>query len=193
MNCELQTLAADFGIRSSSLQDSLNRRMPAETENEPLVRDMSKCVKCGRCVEVCQEVQTVRAINSSRRSAEYEICTPYGQALNDGPCIFCGQCAAVCPVGAIFEHDETAKVWAALNSKEHAVAAQIAPAVAQIMCGEFGLLPGTITTGMIITALDLMGFSIVKDAGNFADMTIGKESEELHKRIKNSGKLPMIS
>jgi NADH-quinone oxidoreductase subunit G/NADP-reducing hydrogenase subunit HndD len=153
---------------------------------------MGKCVKCGRCVEVCQEVQTIRAINSSHRSVKYEISTAYGQTLSDSPCIFCGQCALVCPVGAIYERDETAKVWDALNNKERDTAVQISPAAAPAMCGEFGLPSGTITPGMLVTALNRLGFGTVFDAGKFTDMTIADGAGELFHRIKNKLKLPII-
>jgi len=190
-NCELQALAAVLGIRTSPFRrEALDTRQP-EIAAATLVRDMRKCIKCGRCVEVCQEVQTVRGINTSHRSVGYEICTPFGQALSDGPCILCCQCAEVCPVGAIYENDQSADVLEALNKNE--VIAQVAPSAAPAICLELGLPPGTITTGKVITALKMMGFSQIYNASYFADMTISLESTELFNRIKTSDKLPMIS
>jgi NADH-quinone oxidoreductase subunit G/NADP-reducing hydrogenase subunit HndD len=191
--CELQSLAERFGIRTSPFHSEAEDSRQPETESGVLVRDMRKCVKCGRCVEVCQEVQTVRAINSSHRSNHYEICTPYGRALGDGPCVFCGRCATVCPVGAIYEHDQTGEVWAALNDSACRAAVQISRPVGAALDGELGLSPGTVTSGRIVTALKQMGFDKVFDAGLFADMAINEEGSEVLARIKNGGKLPMIA
>ena len=191
--CELQDLAGIYGIGKSPFRrDAIDNRPPI-TESETIVRNMSKCVKCGRCVEVCQEIQTVRAINTSHRSAQYEICTPYGQDLSLGPCVFCGQCAVVCPVGAIYEHDETGKVQAALESGDRHTVAEVAPMAASALDKELNLPPGTITCGKIVTALKRIGFERVFDAGVSADKTIKEELHELLYRIKNRGKLPMVT
>ncbi|MDR0497939.1 MAG: (2Fe-2S)-binding protein [Treponema sp.] len=200
--CELQSLAERFGIRSSSLNHKANQ-LPSESANGILVRDMGKCVKCGRCVEVCQEVQTVRAINSSHRSVEYEICTPYGQALTDGPCIFCGQCAVVCPVGAIYGHDQSTELWTILSNGRQNVVAELTPSVTETIAKDFGLKPVTITGGKLVTTLKRMGFNKVFDAGFFSDLAAGEELNELHERIKTNSlstkpqsarmRLPMLS
>jgi iron only hydrogenase large subunit-like protein len=157
-----------------------------------LVRDMGKCVKCGRCVETCMEIQTVRAINTSHRSVNYEISTPYRQALESGPCVFCGQCAVVCPVGAIYTHEQSEEVRAALNKGER-VAARLAPSTAAAICAEFNLPPETITVGKIITALKQMGFSYVYSTNFYTDRIMCEEISELNMRYKNSYRLPMIS
>ena len=190
--CELQTLAATFGIRTTPFRREAADLRPRITAAETLVRDASKCVKCGRCVEACQELQTVRAINSSHRSIRYDIRTPYDQALTEGPCVFCGQCAAVCPVGAIFEYDQSAEVWDALGSSERHVVAQLSPAVAAAIEREFELPPGTITGGKIVTALKRIGFKIVLDAAVSAELTVRKSCGELLDRINNRRRLPMI-
>ena len=190
--CELQTLAAAYGIREAPFRrNAADRRMPV-TENKILVRDMSKCIKCGRCVEVCQELQTARAINTSRRSVNYEICTPYGQALDGGTCIFCCQCAAVCPVGAIFGYDQSRDIETALHNNGLHIAAMIAPATVASMQGNSGFppekpgqSPGAITSGKLVTALKRMGFDQIFDAGLFAEIAINEQGQELLNRIKS--------
>jgi len=191
--CELQSLAADFGIRKPPFSREAADRRPSETEGETLVRDMAKCIKCGRCVEVCQEVQTVKAINSSYRSVNYEICTPYRQALIDGPCVFCGRCAAACPVGAIYEYDQSAEVWAALNDSERHVTVQISAAMGTALESELGLPPGTVTGGRMVTVLKSIGFDTVFDSDYSVDTAVAEDGGELLYRINNSKKLPMIT
>ena len=191
--CELQTMAADFGILKIPFRrDAADRRKP-KLDGGTLVRNMTKCVKCGRCVEVCQEVQTVRAINSSHRSFGYEITTPYEQSLSEGPCIHCGQCATVCPVGAIYEHEQNNEVRAALNKPDQQVVIQFSPSVVMAVNSEMGLPPGTITSGKLVTALKWMGFNKVLDAGAGAGITIREEKRELLERIRKGQKLPMIT
>ena len=191
--CELQSLALSFGVGGSLFDNDAERQSP-QIESETLVRDMDKCVKCGRCVEVCQEVQTIRAINTSHRSYEYEISTPYKQALKDGPCVFCGSCAAVCPVGAIYEHDQTAEVRAALNDSSRKVIAQISPSLAVAVNDELALAADTITTGKLTAAIKLLGFDKVFDANIAVNAVNSELANEVQER-KNDGRttLPVIS
>jgi len=192
-NCELQTLAADFGIRESCFRHDAADRRPPVIESETLVRDMNKCVKCGRCVEACQEVQTIRSINTSYRSINYGINTPYNQALAEGPCVFCGQCAAVCPVGAIYGHDQTAEVWAALHDKNRHAAIQITPSLSAAVNDALGLPAGTVSPGVMVTALKRLGFDKVFNGEIVKNAAAAAENNELLHRVKNKGKLPMIS
>jgi NADH-quinone oxidoreductase subunit G/NADP-reducing hydrogenase subunit HndD len=147
-------------------------------------------------VEACQNVQAVRAINTASRSIHYEICTPYKQALEDGPCVYCGLCAQVCPVGAIVEYDQSAEVLAALNKDNQHLIAMITASICADLDAEFGLPQGTITKGKIAAGLKLMGFKKVFDAASFADQFIREKADELLDRIKNRGvsgkSLPMI-
>jgi len=191
--CELQSLALSFGVGGSLFDNDAERQSP-QIESETLVRDMDKCVKCGRCVEVCQEVQTIRAINTSHRSYEYEISTPYKQALKDGPCVFCGSCAAVCPVGAIYEHDQTAEVRAALNDSNRKVIAQISPSLAVAVNDELGLAADTVTTGKLTAAIKLLGFDKVFDANIAVNAVNSELANEVQERKNNSRTtLPVIS
>jgi len=194
--CELQSLAGIYSTSESPFPKNFSGKAPKnlkEISCNALVRDMDKCVKCGRCVEACQEIQTVRAINTSGRSADYTICTPYTQALSDSPCVFCGHCAEVCPVGAIYEYDQSAEVWASLNEKKNDMAIEIAPSEVEAVCAELGFTAGAITIGKIITGLKRVGFSGVYDASSFAAMSANEEAAELNERIKSSRLLPMIS
>ncbi|MDR2386371.1 MAG: [FeFe] hydrogenase, group A [Deltaproteobacteria bacterium] len=190
--CELQSLALQFGLKDLTFPRSDVESRP-NIDTNTLVRDMGKCVKCGRCVDVCQEVQSVRAINTAHRSLEYEVTTPYDQELIEGPCVYCGQCAAVCPVGAIYENDQTALVWKAIDDPERHVVVQTAPAVRVALGDEFGLPKGAITTGKMATALRRLGFTKVFDTDWSADVTILEEGNELLHRLQNGGKLPMIT
>ncbi|MDR1251288.1 MAG: (2Fe-2S)-binding protein [Treponema sp.] len=192
-NCELQSLAELFSIRSSPFRhEAADLRRP-ETEQETLVRDMAKCVKCGRCVEVCQEVQTVRAITTAHRGVNFAITAPYNQALAEGPCVYCGQCAEVCPVGAIYEYDQTDAVRAALNDPERHVVTRITPEVQAGLDGAFGRAGETVTAGKMVTAIKRLGFDTVFDTRFFTGVTVREEDRELLDRIKNKGRLPMIS
>ena len=191
--CELQSLAERYGIRSSPFRHNAMQRQQNETTGETLVRDMDKCVKCGRCTDICQEVQTIGAINTSHRSIHYEISTPYKQTLTDSSCIFCGQCASVCPVGAIYGLDQAAEVWKAINDGQKYVVAEIAPPALAALDDEFNLPPETITKEIVVTALKRMGFSQVFDARFFAELSARENANELLSRIQYGGKLPLIS
>ena len=179
-NCELQSLALKYNIFSSSFENDAKNNPPL-TESETLVRDMDKCVKCTRCVEACQGVQTIGAINTARRSHEFEICAPFKQSLSDVSCVFCGGCASVCPVGAIYEHDQTAEVWKAVNNSGVKTIAQIAPALASAL--------GDVPIGKLAAAVRLMGFDKVYDASVAANAANAEKTAE----IKTMQKKPLVS
>ncbi|MCL2129500.1 MAG: 2Fe-2S iron-sulfur cluster-binding protein [Treponema sp.] len=190
--CDLQSLAATFGIRETPFQRAAAETRPREIAEETLVRDMDKCVRCGRCVEVCQEIQSAGAISTSHRSINFEMGTAYGEALAESPCNFCGQCAGVCPVGAIYGYDQREKVRSALNSSEQNLMAQLSPASVAGFADLFNLPPGTITAGKMVTALKLLGFKKTLDAGISAELTISDICIELQDRINKNEKIPML-
>ncbi len=190
--CELQSLTKLYNIVNPLFQNDCVDHPPT-IESETIVRNMEKCVKCGRCVEACQEVQTIRAINTSHRSKEYEISTPYGQALKESSCVFCGQCASVCPVGAIYEHDQCAEVRAALNDSGRKTIAQIPPSFVPALENALSLAAGTISIGKINFAVKLLGFDQVYDMKTAEASASAEIIGEVKARKDSAGKLPIIS
>jgi NADH-quinone oxidoreductase subunit G len=192
-NCELQRLAAEFGIREVPFQNIV-KDLPIDDSNPSIVLNPEKCVRCGRCVKVCQEMQNVWAIEFLGRGINGRIASAADVPLGESPCIKCGQCAAHCPVGAIYERDDTRKVWAALQNKDIHPVVQIAPAVRVALGEEFGLEPGTIITKKIYAALRRLGFKTVFDTNFAADLTIIEEGTELVKRLtEGKGEIPLIT
>ena len=190
-NCELQNLAMNLGIRQSPFGHATEKSRPQKISGETLALEMKKCVDCGRCVEMCSDIINVDAINSSCRSIEFKISTPYGQNLTEGPCVFCGRCASVCPVGAISHNDQTREVSAALESGQPVVA-QISPYAAAAINKNGRIKAGTVTTGKIVSALKTLGFSKVYDANFFEDIALRETARELNRRITNQEKIPII-
>ncbi|HOX92450.1 MAG TPA: [FeFe] hydrogenase, group A, partial [Spirochaetales bacterium] len=199
--CELQTLAAEFGVREQPYAKRL-RNLPNDRSTGSLILEPEKCVRCGRCVKVCQEMQNVWAIEFLGRGESTRIAPAGDVALADGPCIKCGQCAAHCPVGAIYENDQTKEVWNALRkggADAMTCVVQIAPAVRVALGEEFGLAPGTVITKKIYAALRRLGFDTVFDTNFSADLTILEEGTEFVKRFsdyangKNKSLMPLIT
>ncbi|MDR2246090.1 MAG: [FeFe] hydrogenase, group A [Treponema sp.] len=181
-NCELQTLAAEFGIRKSPYRKVLNG-LPIDDTNPAIILNPEKCIRCGRCVKVCQEMQNVWALEFLGRGIKGRIASAADTPLGESPCIKCGQCAAHCPVGAIYERDDTARVWSALQNPDLHPVVQIAPAVRVALAEEFGLEPGALVTRQLYAALRRLGFKTVFDTNFSADLTIMEEGTELVKRL----------
>lgn len=191
-NCELRKLAAVYGVRE--IQGEMDdRKLPLDTSTPSLVRNPNKCIKCGRCAEVCHHVQETGILYSHNRGLDITVSPEYGRNLAEVACVLCGQCVVVCPVGAIYEKDDTAKVWEALDNSRKHVVVQVAPAVRVSIAEEFGQAPGTIATGKVVAALRKLGFDRVFDTDFTADLTIMEEGHELLDRIKNGGTLPLIT
>ena len=187
-DCELQTLAQEFGIREQSFPKRL-RDLPIDDTTGSIILNPDKCVRCGRCVTVCQQMQNVWAIEFLGRGESTRIAPAADVKLGESPCIRCGQCSAHCPVGAIYENDQTGLVWDALMKSgpdAKTTVVQIAPAVRVAVGEAFGLPPGTDVTKKIYTALKRMGFDAVFDTNFSADLTIMEEGTEFVKRLTSA-------
>ncbi len=191
-NCELQEISQVMGIKETRYVRT--KKIDAiDTTSPSLVRDPNKCILCGRCVKICSAVQTVHAINVANRGLKSKVTTFMDKGLGNSVCVNCGQCAIVCPTGAIVERDDTAAVFTALQASGKTVIVQTAPAI-RVGIGEaMGMGAGALVTGKMVAALRRLGFSKVFDTDFSADLTIMEEGHELIKRIKTGGTLPMIT
>lgn len=191
-NCELQKLAEELNIKDVRFEGEAQRH-PLDNFSPSIVRDPNKCVLCRRCVNMCKNIQTVAVIDTNERGFNTIVGSAFNMTLNEVPCINCGQCIAVCPVGALREKDDTDRVWAALANKDLHVVVQTAPAVRVALGEEFGMPIGSRVTSNMIASLRRLGFAKIFDTDTAADLTIMEEGTELIDRIKNGGKLPLIS
>ncbi len=192
-HCELQDLANTFGIASSNLP-SLNKKFDKDDSTEAIVLDPSKCIVCGRCVDVCQNQQDVWALSYLNRGLATKITAAGGIPLAESPCIKCGQCSAHCPTGAIVEYDDTQKVWEMLQDPDIYTIVQIAPAVRVAIGEEFGYDFGENLTGKTYAALRRLGFNRIFDTNFGADLTIIEEASEfVEKFTKKPEVLPMFT
>ncbi len=184
-DCELKALAQDLGIRELPFE---GERLPVRMDESTaaLVRDSGKCIKCRRCVTACNAIQAVGALWPQGRGYETTIGPAFGGDLSEVPCVQCGQCAAICPVGAIGERSHIDQVWAALDDPEQFVVVQTAPAIRAALGESFGLPPGTLVTGKMVSALRRLGFDKVFDTNFTADLTIIEEGNELLSRLKSA-------
>lgn len=192
MRCELQNLAHNLGIDVNRFEKAYEH-LPIDDNNPSLTRNMNRCIKCGRCVDVCSQVQGMNVLERVGRSKDMQISPAFSLDLNDLVCTFCGQCANVCPVGAIMEKDDTDKVWEKLYDPNVKTIIQVAPAV-RISIGEaFGWTEDTVPIGKLVSAIKHLGFDQVYDTNFTADLTIMEEGTELIDRITNGGVLPMMT
>lgn len=184
-DCELQALARDLGIKDVKFEGEQSEKL-FDHSTAALVRDSAKCVLCRRCVTVCNEVQDVGALFPQGRGFQTVVGPAFCCDLEEVTCVQCGQCAAVCPVGAIGEKNQVDDVWAALEDPGKTVIVQTAPAIRAALGECFGYEPGTLVTGKMVSALKRLGFDGVFDTEFAADLTIMEEGTELLLRLKKA-------
>ena len=190
--CDLQELCSRFNIGHTGLPIVVESKEDA-ANNPSIARDPTKCIKCGRCIRACKDVQGIEALNFAGRSDKIVVTTAYDSPLEATDCILCGQCSLVCPTGAITEKDDTQRVLDALQDPKKHVIVQVAPAVRVSLGDEFHLPPGAIVTGQMVAALKRLGFDRVFDTNFGADLTIMEEGHEFLHRLEHGGTLPMMT
>lgn len=192
-DCQLQAAAADLGVRNIRFEGAMRKYHPKDSSNPSLVRDLSKCILCGRCIRVCRDVQDMSVYSFAQRGFDTIVSPAFEKDLSGVDCSYCGQCSVVCPTGAIVEKDDTEKVWDAINAEGKIVVVQTAPSVRAALGEEFGMPAGTNVEGKMAAALRKLGFDKVFDTNFGADLTIMEEGYEFIERLTKGGVLPMIT
>ncbi len=190
--CKLQELAQRFGIKDIRFNNTAESG-ELDKSSVCIVRDKSKCILCGDCVRMCDEVQNIGAIDFSKRGSEMCVSTAFDEPIAESNCVGCGQCAAVCPTGAIVVKDDTSKLWKELSDKNTKVVVQIAPAVRVGISKELGQKDGENVMGKIVASLRKMGFDEVFDTTTGADLTVLEETGEFLSRLNKNEKLPLFT
>ena len=191
-NCELQTLSEELGCDAEAFE-GVKGEYPIDDSTTYLVRDNEKCVLCRRCVAACKSYQGIAVIGPNARGFDTHIGCAFEKPLMDVPCVGCGQCIVACPTGALHEREEIDDVLAAIRDPEKRVIVGTAPSVRVGLGEEFGAPIGTNVEGKMVTALKYLGFDDVFDVDFAADLTIMEEGTEFISRLKNGGKLPMMT
>ena len=190
-NCELQTLCREYGVDQSRFKGTVNQY--EIDDKSPIIRDNNKCVLCRRCVATCAKIQEIGVIGANNRGFDTYVGSAFEQALESTSCINCGQCIVSCPVGALYERDDTDQVFEAIANPNKHVLICTAPSVRAQLGECFGYEPGTDVEGKMVAALKALGFDGVYDMNLTADLTIVEEANELIGRIQNNGTIPMIT
>jgi iron-only hydrogenase group A len=191
-SCELQALAEEYQIERVSFRGATRHHFK-DLSSPSIVRDPDKCILCGRCVRICEEIQGVSAVDFTKRGFATMVLPAFENDLSGTTCTGCGQCVIACPTGALSEYPAVSSVLDTLQEGKKQMVAQVAPAI-RVSLGEFfGLDPGRNVTGLIVSALRKMGFGTVFDTDFTADLTIIEEAHELIGRIRGGGKLPLFT
>ncbi len=191
-NCELQTLAFAMGIRKRHFEGE-RKEFDQDLSSPSVVRDPEKCILCGRCVRMCEEIQGINALGYANRGFNTVVVPAYNMPFGDSVCSHCGQCINVCPTAAFTEQNCTQEVFEKLNDPDLIKVVHIAPAVRAAVGESFGQEPGQGMEGETVAALRRLGFDYVFDTQFAADLTIMEEGSEFLERLQGKGKLPMIS
>jgi NADH-quinone oxidoreductase subunit G len=190
--CKLQELAMRFGIHNVRFPN--NRTLPKVDDSSlAIVRDASKCILCGDCVRMCSEIQNVGAIDFAFRGSKMSVSSAFSIPISETNCVNCGQCAAVCPTGAIIIRNDTGKVWKAIFDPDKRVVVQVAPAVRVALGEEFGLAPGEDVMGKTVAVLRRLGVDEVFDTATAADITVMEETREFLRRMERNENLPLFT
>jgi len=190
--CELQSLAANLGIRELKYKGEMST-YPQDFSSKSIHRNLDKCILCRRCETMCNTVQTCGILSAVDRGFNTVVSPAFGLPMSETMCTFCGQCVAVCPTAALTEINSIRQVWEAINDKDKFVIVQTAPAVRVALGEEFGMEAGTIVTGKMVTALRKLGFDRVFDTDFAADLTIIEEASEFIHRLQHGGRLPILT
>ena len=191
-SCSLQDIARRLGVETIRYKQ-LKDLEPIDRTSPSLERDPNKCILCGDCVRMCSEVQGIGAIGFSHRGSKAKVAPAFDKGLNDVECVNCGQCASVCPTGALIPKQVREEVWNAIHDPSKIVVAQVAPAVRFALAEYFGENAGQNVAGKLVSALRKMGFDYIYDTTFSADMTIFEEAEEFIRRVQNGGPFPMFT
>jgi iron-only hydrogenase group A len=188
----LQGLSKELSVTERRIH-GIKNNFNIDQSSPSIVRDPDKCILCGRCIRVCEEVMGVSAIDFINRGSKTVIGTAFDKGLNTSSCVNCGQCIMVCPTGALTEKNHFAEITEAMNDPSKTLVVQYAPAISVSLAEAFGMEPGKDINGILNAALRKIGFKRVFDTTFSADLTIMEESAELIGRISEGGKLPMIT
>lgn len=191
-SCKLQELAEQFGI-SEIRFGHRDEIAPIDASSPSLVRDPNKCILCGDCVRMCQEVQGIGVLDFANRGSKVVVTPAFNKCMAEVDCVNCGQCASVCPTGALVVKSERQDVWSALQEEGKTVIVQIAPAVRVAIGEEFGGQPGEIELGKLAAALRRLGFAKIFDTSFAADLTVMEETREFLQRFQNNDRMPQFT
>lgn len=193
-NCELQKYAEEYGIKDIRFPDkALEDYLPVDESSPSIIRDSNKCILCGACVRACSEFQGHSVLGFANRGSRTLVQPMGGRPLGQVDCVNCGQCAAVCPTGALTIKNETDKVWDEITNPAKTVVVQMAPATRVALGEMFGLKPGDNIIGLMNAALRKIGFNLVFDTNFSADLTIMEEATEFLGRLKSGKNLPLFT